>query len=230
MNLDGGNPVSNPNPGSVDQIVLKGDDQFALAVGAESIIGPFANAVNASINHNPPLNPVTRGFTASTSGGCRESSYSATFYPQVAVGNATVTLQDVASGPPGADPATARIGGGCGRRRSWHGPDSAEHSSPFHLPQRHVRLDRGSGEGGWRGYSPRAFRFHYLPGVHVRPERQGRLAGAARQPLRNACLGPHPGHRSQPIPAGAECGRRRHPAANRCGAQRTRPGTVSNRN
>jgi peroxiredoxin len=106
MNLDGGNPVSNPNPGSVDQIVLKGDDQFALAVGAESITGPFGNAVNASINHNPPLNPVTRGFTVSTLWGAIETSYSATFFPQVAVGNATVTLQDVASGPPGADPAT----------------------------------------------------------------------------------------------------------------------------
>ena len=106
MNLDGGNPVSNPNPGSVDQIVLKGDDQFALAVGAESITGPFGNMVNASINHNPPLNPVTKGFKASAFWGALETSYSATFFPQVAIGNATVTLQDVASGPPGADPAT----------------------------------------------------------------------------------------------------------------------------
>ena len=106
MNVDGGSPVSNPNPGSVDQIVLKGDDQFALAVGAESITGPFGNMVNASINHNPPLNPVTRGFKASAFWGALETSYSATFFPQVAIGNATVTLQDVASGPPGADPAT----------------------------------------------------------------------------------------------------------------------------
>jgi len=107
MNLDGGNPVADPNPGSVDQIVLQGDDQFALEVGAESIAGPFANAVNASINHNPPLSPVTVGFKASTLWGAVEASYSATFYPHVAVGNATVLLQDVASGPPGIDATTA---------------------------------------------------------------------------------------------------------------------------
>jgi len=107
MNLDGGNPVADPNPGSVDQIVLQGDDQFALAVGADSIAGPFANAVNASINHNPPLSSVTVGFKASTLWGAVETSYSATFFPKIAVGNATVLLQDVASGPPGADAAIA---------------------------------------------------------------------------------------------------------------------------
>lgn len=106
MNLDGGNPVPNPNPGSVDQIVLSGDDQFALTVGAESIVGQFANSVNASINHNPALSPVTARFKGSTLWGAIETSYSATFYPQVAIGNAAVVLQDVASGPPGADPAT----------------------------------------------------------------------------------------------------------------------------
>jgi peroxiredoxin len=107
MNLDGGNPVSNPNPGSVDQIILRGDDQFALAVGAESITGPFADAVNKSINHNPPLPSVTAGFKASTLWGAVETSYTARFFPHVAIGNAIVTLQDAASGPPGADAATA---------------------------------------------------------------------------------------------------------------------------
>jgi hypothetical protein len=107
MNVDGGNPVSNPDPGSVDQIVLQGDDQFALVVGAESIVGPFASAVNASINHNPSLPTVSAGFKASTLWGAVETSYTARFFPHVAIGNAIVTLQDAASGPPGADPATA---------------------------------------------------------------------------------------------------------------------------
>jgi hypothetical protein len=107
MNVDGGKPVSDPDPGSVDQIVLQGDDQFAFVVGAESITGPFASAVNAAITHNPSLPSVTRNFTGSTLWGAIETSYSATFFPRVSIGDATVSLQDTASGPPAADPATA---------------------------------------------------------------------------------------------------------------------------
>ena len=143
MNLDGGNPVSNPNPGSVDQIVLKGDDQFALAVGAESIIGPFANAVNAAINHNPPLNPVTVRFTGSAFSGAVEVSVYSNVLPTSRRGECNGHLAGRRVRSSGADPAT--VASVAAAAAAAPGTGQILLSIPVHFTchNDYVRLDRG---------------------------------------------------------------------------------------
>jgi peroxiredoxin len=98
MDVPGGF-FESPDPGSVGNVFLRGDDDFALAVRGEDITIPFANAVNDAIAPMRQQGPFETTTTISTAWGY--ISYTVHTYTTVALGAASVSLVGPMLGIPG---------------------------------------------------------------------------------------------------------------------------------
>jgi peroxiredoxin len=90
--------TGSPDPSTVSNVFLNGNDDFAVAIRSDDIVGPFTTAVNnavANISINVP--PVVT--TASTAWGA--VSYTFTTYTVVTINTPTVTLVPTMLGLPG---------------------------------------------------------------------------------------------------------------------------------
>jgi peroxiredoxin len=98
MDVPGGFAES-PDPGSVGNVFLHQDDDFALAIRGEDVTIPFASAVNDAINPFRHQGPFENTTTISTLWG--NVSYTIHTYTTVDLGIATLTLVGPMLGIPG---------------------------------------------------------------------------------------------------------------------------------